>query len=148
MSKTVSELANLLFACYPKIRKLFRNLVSIKDIPISMTQLTCLYILHHNQGLSMSELANDLNMSNQQLTKVVDALESFEMVERRCDETNRRKFYANITPKGEELIQSLKEEVGKKISLALNKNSDEEMEKLYSCLEYIATYFGYKAKAD
>ena len=144
MSKTVSEMANLIFAYYPKLRKMYRNLVSIKDIPLSMTQLTCLYIIHHSDGLSMSELASDLNMSNQQLTKVVDALVEFEMVERVCDESNRRKFYANITEKGSELLESLKAEVDKKLSFVLRKKSDDEIDKLYSSMEYIASYFGYK----
>lgn len=144
MSKTVSEMANLLFAYYPKLRKTYRNLVSIKDIPLSMTQLTCLYIVHHSNGLSMSELASDLNMSNQQLTKVVDALVEFGMVERVCDENNRRKFCTNITEKGEELMQSLKAEVDKKLSYVLSKKSDDEIDKLYSAMEYIASYFGYQ----
>ena len=148
MSKTVSELANLLFAYYPKLRKMYRNLVSIKDIPLSMTQLTCLYIIHHNDGLSMSELASDLNMSNQQLTKVVDALVEFEMVERVCDDTNRRKFYAKISQKGEDLLQSLKEEVDKKLSYLLRKKSDDEIDKLYAAMEYVASYFGHKITAE
>ena len=148
MSKNVSELANLIFAYYPKLRKMYRNLVSIKDIPLSMTQLTCLYIINHSDGLSMSELANDLNMSNQQLTKVVDALVEFEMVHRVCDEKNRRKFYTSIAPKGRELLQSLKEEVDKKLGYVLRKKSDDEIDKLYSCMEYIASYFGHAPHAE
>ena len=148
MSKTVSELANLLFAYYPKLRKMYRNLVSIKDIPLSMTQLTCLYIIHHNDGLSMSELASDLNMSNQQLTKVVDALVEFEMVERVCDEKNRRKFYAKISDKGSELLQSLKEEVDKKLTYLLRKKSEDDIDKLYEAFEYITSYFGPKVTTE
>ena len=148
MSKNVSELANLIFAYYPKLRKMYRNLVSIKDIPLSMTQLTCLYIINQSNGLSMSELASDLNMSNQQLTKVVDALVEIGMVERVCDESNRRKFYANLAPKGRELLESLKEEVDKKLGYVLRKKSDDELDKLYSCMEYIASYFGHKISAE
>ena len=145
MSKSISEMADLIFAYYPKLRKMYRNLVSIKDIPLSMTQLTCLYIIHQNDdGLSMSELASDLNMSNQQLTKVVDALVEFEMVERICDEKNRRKFYAKMAPKGKALLESLKTEVDKKLGFVLRKKTDEDIEKLYSSMEYIASYFGYK----
>ncbi|MCH5159996.1 MAG: MarR family transcriptional regulator [Clostridiales bacterium] len=148
MSKSVSELANLIFAYYPKLRKMYRNLVSIKDIPLSLTQLTCLYIINENDELSMSELASDLCMSNQQLTKVVDALVEFEMVERVCDEKNRRKFYASIAPKGRELLQSLKEEVDKKLGYVLRKKSDDELDKLYSAMEFIASYFGYKSTTE
>ena len=91
----ISELADLIFAYYPKMRKMYRNLVSIKDIPISITQLTCLHILNQTNELSMSELASDLCMSNQQLTKVVDALAELNMVERVCNPQNRRMMYIN-----------------------------------------------------
>lgn len=144
MSKTVSELANLIFAYYPKLRKMYRNMLPLKDIPLSMTQLTCLYIISHSDGLSMSELASDLSMSNQQLTKIVDALVEFDMVERICDEKNRRKFYAHVAPKGKELMQSLKAEVDKKLGHLLAKKSEDEIDKLYSAMEYIASYFGHK----
>ena len=148
MSKTVSELANLIFAYYPKLRKMYRDLVSIKDIPLSLTQLTCLYIIHHSDGLSMSELASDLCMSNQQLTKIVDALVDIDMVERVCDEKNRRKFYAKISPRGSELLESLKEEVDKKLGYVLRKRSDDDIDKLYSSIEYIASYFGHKIATE
>lgn len=96
---------------YPKLRKVFRNLVSIKDVPISMTQLTCLNIINRQSQLTMSDLADELNMSNQQLTKVVDALEGFEMVERTYDPKNRRKIYAKVTQKGKDTLQKLKQEL-------------------------------------
>lgn len=143
MNKNISELADLIFGYYPKLRKLYRNLVSIKDIPISMTQLTCLHIINTNDGLSMSELADDLCMSNQQLTKVVDALVEFEMVERVCDPKNRRKFYAKMAPKGKKMLDDLKEEVDRKLGFFLRKKSQEDIDKLYDSFCYIATYFGY-----
>lgn len=146
MSKSVSELADLLFAYYPKMRKLYRDLVSIKDIPISLTQLTCIYIVDQHNGLSMSELADDLCMSNQQLTKIVDALVELELVERVCDPKNRRKFYAQVTEKGKNLLTSLKTEVDKKLGYVLRKKSPDEIDKLYDHFAYMASYLGFKGE--
>ena len=146
MSKSVSELADLLFAYYPKMRKLYRDLVSIKDIPISLTQLTCIYIVDQHNGLSMSELADDLCMSNQQLTKIVDALVELELVERVCDSKNRRKFYAQVTEKGKNLLTSLKTEVDKKLSYVLRKKSPDEIDNLYDHFAYMASYLGFKGE--
>lgn len=145
MSKSVSELADLLFAYYPKMRKLYRSLVSIKDIPISLTQLTCIYIVDQHDGLSMSELADDLCMSNQQLTKIVDALVELELVERVCDPKNRRKFFAKSTEKGKNMLASLKTEVDRKLGYALNKKSPDEIDKLYDSFAYVAGYLGFKS---
>ena len=146
MSKSVSELADLLFAYYPKMRKLYRSLVSIKDIPISLTQLTCIYIIDRHDGLSMSELADDLCMSNQQLTKIVDALVELELVERVCDPKNRRKFFAKPTEKCHNMLASLKTEVDRKLTWALRKKSPDEIDKLYDSFAYVASYLGFKSE--
>lgn len=139
MKKTVSDLSDLIFTHYPQIRKLFRNLVSIKNIPISMTQLTCLKIIADNERLTMSELADDLCMSNQQLTKVVDALVELELAERIYDDKNRRKIYAKTTEKGEGVLCSLKDELDKKLG-AYCAHHDIVIDDLYSCFETLAGY--------
>lgn len=139
MKKTVSDLSDLIFTHYPQIRKLFRNLVSIKNIPISMTQLTCLKIIANKEQLTMSELADDLCMSNQQLTKVVDALVELELAERVYDAANRRKIYAKTTEKGHEILCSLKDELDKKLSAYCNHNNI-VIDDLYDCFETLARY--------
>lgn len=144
MSRTASDIAELITTYYPKLRKIFRNLVSIKDVPISMTQLTCLTIVFKQNELTMSDLAEELSMSNQQLTKVVDALVDFEMVERITDPNNRRKIYAKITDKGRKTLSELKQEIDKKLGHVMRKFSDDEMDKLYDCIAHIAGYLGYK----
>lgn len=146
MTKSVSELVELIFAYYPKLRKVFRSLVSIKDIPISLTQLACMHVLDQNDGLSMSELADDLCMSNQQLTKIVDALVELELLERVCDPLNRRKFFAKLTEKGKNMLASLKTEVDKKLGYVLRKKSPDEIDKLYDSFAYVASFLGYKAE--
>lgn len=144
MTKTVSDIVELVSTYYPKLRKVFRNLVSIKDVPISMTQLTCLNIINRQNQLTMSDLADELNMSNQQLTKVVDALEGFEMVERTYDPKNRRKIYAKVTQKGKDTLQKLKQELDRKLGKIMLEVSDDELDKLYEYIAHIASYFGYK----
>lgn len=144
MSKNISDLTDLITTYYPKIRKVFRQLVSIKDVPITVTQLTCLSIIEKHGQLTMSDLAGELSMSNQQLTKVVDALVDFDMVERCYDDGNRRKVFAKTTEKGKQTLAALNEELSKKLDWMLRKFSDDEMDKLYDCFAHIASYFGYK----
>jgi len=139
MNRSVSDLADLIFTYYPYIRKLFRNLVSIKHIPISMTQLTCLNIIAKKEKFTMSELADDLNMSNQQLTKVVDALVDLQLAERVNDDKNRRKIYAKTTEKGNEVLSSLKNEVDKKLGAYLNKR-EVDIDNVYASLQFLASY--------
>lgn len=144
METSVSELVDIIFRYYPFVRKSFRNLVSIKDVPISMTQLTCLNILEKNGTMSMSELAEDLNMSNQQLTKVVDALVEFKMVERCVDQSNRRKINVKLTKHGNDTLSSLKREVDRKLTFVLHKMPDSETKRLTDSIMTLAEFFGHE----
>lgn len=143
MSKSVQELAELIFSYYPAVRKTFRDLVSLKDVPISMTQLTCLTILSKNGKMTMTELAKKLTMSNQQLTKVVDALVDFDMAQRAVDPTNRRKIYVVTTAKGNETLIALKNELDRKLGHYLNSLPEQEVDKLYQSVANIASFFGH-----
>ena len=142
MSKTTNDLANLIVAVYPNVRKVFRHLVSLKDAPISMTQLTCLSIIEKQSKLTMSVLAKRLSMSNQQLTKVVDTLESFDLVVRNVDEDNHRQIFVQASPKGNELIASLRAEIDRKLTFALRNKDANEIDNLYQSLLYLANFFG------
>ena len=141
MSKNTNDLAELIVAVYPNIRKVFRHLVSLKDAPISMTQLTCLSIIEKQGTLTMSTLAKKLSMSNQQLTKVVDTLEEFGLVVRVTDKDNHRQILVQTSPKGKALISSLSKEIDRKLSYALRNREDGEIDNLYKSLAYIASYF-------
>lgn len=144
MSKSINDITELILAYYPRLRQVFRHLVSIKDVPISMTQLTCLFVLNKNEQLTMSDLADELSMSNQQLTKVVDALCEFEMAERVVDSDNRRKVFAKITPKGLQTISEFNLEVSKKLGKLMQKMPEDEIDRLFDCIAHVASYFGYK----
>lgn len=140
MSKTVADITDLIITYYPRLRKIFRNLVAIKDIPISVTQLTTLAIVARRGRITMSNLAQELHMSNQQLTKVVDALCELEMVERVIDNDNRRKIYAQTTIKGAQTVADFGVEVREKVNEIVGASSAEEIDHLYLCLAHIGSY--------
>ncbi len=141
MSKSTIQLAELILAVYPNIRRVFRHLVSLKDAPITMTQLTCLSIIVKQENHTMTTLAQQLNMSNQQLTKVVDTLEEFSLVQRHVDPQNRRQTFVCATQKGKDLIISLREEIDRKLKFVLRRQEEGEIDKLYDSLSYVASYF-------
>lgn len=142
MGKTVTDITDLIITIYPRLRKVFRNLVAIKDIPITVTQLTTLGIVAKAGRITMSDLAEELCMSNQQLTKVVDALCEFEMVERVTDSANRRKIYAQTTPKGAQTVADFCSEISVKVNEIVGASSEEEIDHLYESLAHIAPYLG------
>lgn len=145
MSKNTIDLAELIVAVWPNIRRVFRHLVSLKDAPISMTQLTCLSIIEKQNKLTMSALAKKLSMSNQQLTKVVDTLEGYELVVRTVDETNHRQIFVQTSERGKQLMYALRAEIDRKLNYVLRNQDEGEIDNLYNCFAYLAKYF---AKID
>ncbi len=141
MSRSTNDLAEMIVSVYPNIRRVFRHLVSLKEAPLSMTQLTCLSIIEKQDKLTMSDLASRLSMSNQQLTKVVDTLEDFDLVERSVDKDNRRQIFVRTSQKGKEVMNSLRAEIDRKLSYVLRHQEEGEIDNLYNCLAYVASYF-------
>ena len=117
MKEKISQMTDLAFNLYPTIRKSFRSLVALKSLPLSTTQLACLNTIDTMEKCTMTALAKKLQMSNQQLTKVVDALAEMGTVERKYNEKNRRQILVCASEKGKKLLLDLRTEVTKKLTL-------------------------------
>ena len=95
-----------------------------------------LVLLSHPQSPSptMSELAEQLGITKQQLTKLVNDLEDKELVSRRHDSKNRRLVYLDITPKGLTSLEELKKDMLRCTVSGLRGYSLEELKQLDDCL--------------
>lgn len=130
MKEKISQMTQSTFLLYPTIRKSFRSLVALKSLPLSTTQLVCLNTVDAMDNCTMSALAKELQMSNQQLTKVVDALEEMGTVERKYNEKNRRQVLVCLTEKGKKLLSDLRNEVNKKLEALFTTLPQEESQSL------------------
>ena len=83
---------------------------------------------------TMSELASELEITKQQLTKLVNDLEEKQLVERQHDHRNRRQVYLTITPTGVRIVQQLKEAMLSCTVAGLAGYSEEELAELDNCL--------------
>lgn len=77
--------------------KLFNR--QIRDVGLTRTQWHVLYLLHENDGLSQTELADHLTMTKPSLGHVVDRLVEGGWVERAEDVTDRRVKRVYLTEK-------------------------------------------------
>lgn len=141
MQEKVTVMTEVVFKFYPQVRKFFKGFVSIKSLPISMTQLVTLHTIEEQGSSTMSRLAELLQMSNQQLTKVVDALVELDMVTRIIDPHNRRQILVGVSPKGTKTLANLRYEIDKKIGILTSKMPVEEFDKLYDSLMTLNNYF-------
>lgn len=131
----------IVFKFYPQVRKFFRSLTAIKTLPLSMTQIVCLQAVESEGAVNMSKLANKLQMSSQQLTKVVDNLVAFDMAERTQDENNRRQLLVKATAKGSKTLSMLRREFVKKVAILSDKLPEGELDKIYDSLQCLNIYF-------
>ena len=86
------------------------------------------------ENCTMSALAKELQMSNQQLTKVVDALADMGTVERKYNEKNRRQILVCTTAKGQKLLADLRAEVAKKLTALSNSLPEDESKELFASI--------------
>ena len=83
---------------------------------------------------TMSELASELEITKQQLTKLVNDLEEKQLVERQHDHRNRRQVYLTITPTGVRIVQQLKEAMLSCTMAGLSGFTREELSEMDDCL--------------
>lgn len=103
-------------------------------LKISHHQLFCLMVICKNEGITMSELATLLGVSNQQLTRIMNELVENEFVIRFTDTTNRRLVKAKISEKGKEQLMAFHTTMNEGMAKAFEVLTEEELDQ---CLFHI-----------
>lgn len=103
----------------------FQTLIDLDSLPADRPCMT------------MSELAENLKITKQQLTKLVNDLEEKQLVERLHDKTNRRLVNISITTEGRMLLEQLKNAMLQTTLGALSGLSDGEIQQLKQALTAI-----------
>ena len=93
----------------------------------------------NGHDLTMSELAEELDITKQQLTKLVNDLEEKELVKRIHDSKNRRQVYIRITERGAQMLADLKNRMMDGTINALSAYTEEELAELDECLVKLGT---------
>lgn len=89
----------------------------------------------HSTPISMSDLADQLRIPKQQLTKLVNDLEEKQLVTRIHNKTNRRKVDIFITPAGQNLLAELHQAMLNSTILALSAYTNDELGEMEQALK-------------
>lgn len=122
------ECINLLYDMYPLSRKLVLDTFDLKSYTLTRTQQIILLALALNKTLTMSQLAERINTSNEQATRAVAQLVDVGFIERTHDVKNRRIVLINLTDKAIEFMEAVKNNVMDKLLKKFELINDEEME--------------------
>lgn len=116
---------------YTMTKNMYRHENQIRAHSVAFQTLIDLNRLPPDRpSMTMSELAEDLKITKQQLTKLVNDLEEKQLVERLHDKTNRRLVNISITPEGRELLNQLKSDMLQTTLQAFSDLSDSEIQQL------------------
>lgn len=102
--KLIEEILSL----NPLFRKIFFRPMKTSPIPgITPTQMHAIFALATHNNLNMTQLSEELSVSKQQLTKIIDVLFEKDYVQRFSDEKNRRLVLLRLTDSGYHFIDEM-----------------------------------------
>lgn len=95
-----------------------------------------------DEDYTMSELADKLQVTKQQLSKLINDLEAKELVERIHDTANRRRVYIRIKEQGHAMMNDLKKQMLDSTLKGLVSYSEEELAEMDFCLRRLTELMG------
>lgn len=134
INKTAMELTELLPVLQKKLIKPFEQLSKSKVSPM---QFYVLFILEDKGNLSMTELSNELSISKQQMTPVVDKLIKNGFVIRKYNEIDRRIIKIFLTSLGKKFIEELKMGIFDMLKNKFYSLNNEDLKNLYKAFTEI-----------
>lgn len=121
-----------------EMRKVIFNPEVNAQFAIGRKQLSTLTALNDNGQLNMTNLAKEVGVSNQQLTKIVDVLVQRDLVQRGYNPNNRRVVLVQLTEKGTDYVEKMTDTIIESIKgrgVTFNQKKLAEIETHLSYLE-------------
>jgi DNA-binding MarR family transcriptional regulator len=105
------EISETLFYLIPLLEKNFiRPVFQQSKMGFSPMQIHTMVILKEKNASTMTALANEMLMSKQQMTPIIDKLVSQGFVQREHDLTDRRLIKINLSSSGLQLLEDIKKD--------------------------------------
>ena len=99
------------------------------QVPLPLNQFGVLCVLMDTQGMTITDISRQLNISKQQMTNIIDKLVSAGYVSKEPDPVDRRRLVITISRKGKKLLEDHMEQFRQRFeSHAQNLTRDERQE--------------------
>ncbi|HPJ40155.1 MAG TPA: MarR family transcriptional regulator [Spirochaetota bacterium] len=123
------------------LKKYLKGKFREKNISITPGQMGILFLLKSRDAMTMSDLGTALYIDNSTITRLVDRLESRDLVRRVMNPEDRRQYLLSITDKGTDVIHSAKDIVRSTNDLIMKGFSKEEIDSFKRVLESFSVKF-------
>lgn len=108
---------------------------------LSTNQMSAIWYLREKPGMKMIDLANKMQMSRQQMTKLIDSLEEKNLVERQINEVERRSVILFDTDEAYQIIDAMQHAYYGRLLGKLEKLSNEDQDRFFESLDFITNTF-------
>lgn len=124
---------------FQEVMLLFKHNMSkvLCDTGISAPQGMVLGLLSKKKKLKITELSNELSLSNSTVSGIIDRLEKQEMVVRERSIDDKRVVYVSILPNFQEMHKNFRKQFQKSIENIMSQGSDEELHKIFEGLDVL-----------
>jgi len=120
----------------PVLLRLSRQLRrETEQLGVTSRQVTLLWLIRHNPGMSLRELAAEERISAPALSGYVDRLEKAGLVERVRDEADRRRVGLTLTEEGDKLLKRVRARRTTWLAERMRGLDDDELEALERAIE-------------
>ncbi len=120
----------------PVLLRLSRELrQETEQLGVTSQQVTLLWLIHHNPGLSLRELAAEERISAPALSGYVDRLEKAGLLERVRDANDRRRVGLALTSDGDRLLKRVRARRTTWLADRLRGLEEDELEALERAIE-------------
>jgi DNA-binding MarR family transcriptional regulator len=107
------------------------------EFKITAPQLICLYSIGQEDGMTLSELADKVNLGNSTVNGIVDRLEEKGFLTRTRSETDRRRVILSITSRGMDVAKSAPVLLQDRLASSLRQLPDLEQAAIALSLERV-----------
>jgi DNA-binding MarR family transcriptional regulator len=90
-----------------RIKQALQKRFNTANIDITVDQWVILDCLNKTDGVSQNKLADDTFKDAPTVTRILDLLTKKELIERKADDSDRRKYRIYLTTKGREMIDMM-----------------------------------------
>ncbi|MBU3174123.1 MarR family winged helix-turn-helix transcriptional regulator [Clostridium estertheticum] len=118
---------------FQEVSQLFKHSMAkaLRDIGISELQYMILELLIKENKLKITELSNELCLSNSTVSGIIDRLENQEMVVRERNDTDKRVVYVSMSPRFKNVYKTLRKEFKKNSSNIMSNGTAQEIHKIF-----------------
>jgi MarR family transcriptional regulator, organic hydroperoxide resistance regulator len=139
------------------LSKLFRDIMSLlrqnmakvfEDSGITAPQGMVIGTLSKYGKMKISDLGNQLGLTNSTISGIIDRLEKQDMVIRERSLEDKRVVFVSITPKFKEITQDFHNKIEENITNIMNRGTPEEIIKIAEGLNTLKKLLGTNKKND